>query len=546
MTNFSIKSRSSFIDQLTTKTFDVIIVGGGITGAGVLLDAQLRGLSCCLIEMQDFSEGTSSRSTRLIHGGLRYLKQFNFKLVKETGKERNVVAHIARHLTHPKKVMIPAIKNGTYSKTQLKIALWIYEKLAQVPKALRHKSYGLKEFTSVLPGINTKGLLGGIEYIEYQTNDARLTIEVIKKGVEEGGVAISKMKVVELLKNENNQAIGVKAYDMLNDKDITISGTCIINATGPWADDLMKRKKKTVLSKIKPSKGVHLVFDPQRFPLAKAVYFDTPDNRMIFAIPEDGKVYVGTTDTFYEGNIVSPEITKGDVAYLLNACNSMFPAISLTPSDVIGAWSGVRPLIHQKDKKPSEISRKYEIYKDASGLLTIAGGKLTGYRKMAEKVVNLSIKHHFVSRGLINNKTASYKLCGSDFKNELDYQTCHSNFLKKAVNLGWKKEEAQWVFSHYGSECEIILNDETAVPNGFPTYLYHSLMYSLTREMVLTPSDFLIRRTNLFHFYPDLVQKHYKTIADTIQAYTGKVEMEDQIQGIEKLKNTIANIHQLL
>ena len=354
MKSFSAKNREDFLERLKSTKYDVIIIGGGITGGGILLDAELRGLSCCLLEMQDFSEGTSSRSTRLIHGGLRYLKQWNFKLVRETGQERNVVAHIARHLTHPKKVLLPVVKGGTFSKFQLKLALWIYEKLDEVPNSLRHSGFSKDELLEVIPQIRTRDLKGGIEYVEFQTNDSRLTIEVIKTGVEEGGVAVNRVKVIGFIRNSEQKVIGVKAIDLLTNDEITIEGTSVINATGPWIDELSDKRSEE-LNKIIPTKGIHLVFDQAKFPITKAVYFDTPDRRMIFAIPEDGKVYVGTTDTYFKGEIANPEIENEDVEYLLNACNSMFPGIEIRQMDVISAWSGIRPLIYQKDKKPSEI-----------------------------------------------------------------------------------------------------------------------------------------------------------------------------------------------
>ena len=247
MNSFSSKNRSKIRQSLKDNHFDLLIIGGGITGAGILVDAQSRGLSCCLIEKEDFAEGTSSRSTRLIHGGLRYLKQWNFKLVSDTGKERTVVQHIARHLTYPKKVLVPAIKKGNFSKIQLSLALWVYEKLSQVPKEFRHQRFSKEDIKKSLPFINTKYLLGGIEYVEFQTNDARLTIENIKKGVELKGIAINHTKVLGLKSSKNGKVNGVIAKDFLTKEEYSIKSTCIINATGAWSDqfsDSKKRKRK--------------------------------------------------------------------------------------------------------------------------------------------------------------------------------------------------------------------------------------------------------------------------------------------------------------
>ena len=519
--NFSAVNRTKVIDQLVTTQFDMIIIGGGITGAGILLDAQLRGLNCCLIEMQDFSEGTSSRSTKLIHGGLRYLKQFNFKLVNETGKERNTLAHIARHLTRRKKVMLPALKNGTFSKLQLRIALWIYEKFARVPKGLRHRSYSVDGFTKVIPGINKKDLLGGVEYIEFQSNDSRLTIEVLKKGVEKGGVALSRLKVLKLIRGENEKITGVAATNTLTKEKINIKADCVINATGPWSDKLFPDNSNSVFAKLKPTKGVHLVFDEQRFKLSRAVYFDTPDGRMIFAIPEAGKVYVGTTDTFFEGDIIDPKITNSDVSYLLDACNNMFPGFELNCSDITGGWSGVRPLIHQANKKPSEISRKYDTIYDKAGLFTIVGGKLTGYRKMAKKIVDKAVQKKFSNRELKECETSGCELIGSDFKDEDHFKQIEEDFLAESKRLGWGHKEAQWVFQHFGSESFKILQNDVNTKGDIPEYLVKSLMYTLSYEMVMSPSDFFVRRTNLFHFDPAIAEKHYNGLADIVYDFLG-------------------------
>jgi len=547
MGDFSILNRQRDIKLLKSKEFDLILIGGGITGAGVFLDAQQRGLSCCLVEMQDFAEGTSSKSTKLIHGGLRYLKQGNFRLVHETGKERNVVAHIARHLTYPKEVLLPIIKGGSFSKLQLKFALWVYEELAQVPKELRHSSYSKNELINALPGIQNKNLLGGIGYVEYQTNDSRLTIEVIKKAVELGGVAVSRLRASELIEGENGVVSSIRVKDITSNDTFTINAKCVVNATGPWTDNLLTVKSNSIIAKIKPTKGVHLVFDQNRFSLSKAIYFDTPDKRMIFAIPEDGKVYVGTTDTFYEGDLTNPTISNSDVAYLLAACNNMFSELDLKSEDIVGAWSGIRPLIDEKNKRPSEISRKYEIYQDASGVLSIAGGKLTGYRKMAEKIVNTAIDKYFHKASLYPCNTSTLKLAGSEFDSNKSYYEILEEFLDSAAKLGWKVEEAKWVFSQFGSQAEAILNLQV-VEGDIPEYLHKTLLFTLENESVQTPSDFFIRRTNLFNFHFELVVLHYDSVSQIINAYLNL--KPDQIATDERKFNamidTLKKINQSL
>lgn len=521
MSSFSSLHRETIINEVKNKQFDLLIIGGGITGAGILVDAQARGLSCCLIEKQDFSEGTSSRSTRLIHGGLRYLKQWNFKLVSDTGKERTVVQHIARHLTYPKKVLVPSIKGGNFSRFQLSLALWVYEKLAKVSKAYRHERLSVKGVKKTVPFIEVKNLLGGIEYVEFQTNDARLTLENIKKGIELGGQALNQAEVLRLKKTSLNKVNGVVVKDLFTNEEFEIEATSVINATGAWSDQFNEEEKEVRMA---PSKGVHLVFDQERFPLTKAIYFDTPDQRMIFAIPDENCTYLGTTDTFEKEDIDRLTVSTSDVAYLLDAALAMFPTLNLKADDIISRWVGVRPLIAEKGKSPSEVSRKHEIFEEKNGMFTIAGGKLTGYRKMAQKITDRVIEAYFQSRTFASCTTKTIRLTGSNFKDELDFKVQQKQFLAMAIENGWNEKQADWVFKLFGSQSKDILNYSVNVEADLPEYLLKTLVFTVKNEMVNSPSDFLIRRTNLCYFYPDIAKQKHEEIARVIYQLLGYSE----------------------
>lgn len=522
MTKFSEKYRSNLLEEIQQQHFDLIIIGGGITGAGILLDAQDRGLKCCLLEMQDFAEGTSSRSTKLIHGGLRYLNQWNFQLVKETGRERTIVQHIARHLTYPKKVIVPAIKDGNFSKLQLNIALWVYEILAKVPKTFLHNRFSKNDLLHLFPFIKSDNLLGGIEYTEFQSNDARLTLENIKTGISLGGTAINLTKVISI-NEEHNIAVGVTAQDLIANTTFDIKGKCIINATGPWSDQFSSHQKK---HRIAPSKGVHLVFPNQKFPITKALYFDTPDKRMIFAIPDENCTYIGTTDNFYKNKLDQLLITSEDVTYLINSVNSAFPSLNLSSKDIISGWVGVRPLINEEGKKPSELSRKHEIFTEGNGLLTIAGGKLTGYRKMAEKIIDQAIIKNFKNDQLTLCNTKSITLIGSNFKNDENYNNKKHQFISHATQNGWSKEECKWVYKLYGSESPKIIDIKGTLKSTLPDYLLKSLLYSIDNEFVSSPSDFLIRRTNLCYFHPKTTLKFKYEISKIIYEELGYTDKQ--------------------
>lgn len=389
--NFSNKNRNEIITSVKKDKLDLLVIGGGITGAGITLDATVRGMKTAVVEMQDFAAGTSSRSTKLVHGGLRYLKQFEIKMVAEVGKEREIVYENGPHVTTPQWMLLPFHKGGTFGSFSTNIGLRVYDFLAGVKKSERRKMLSQQETLNKEPLVKNENLQGGGYYVEYRTDDARLTIEVMKTAVELGAKALNYSKVENLL-YENGKVVGVLINDQLTGEKHEIFADKVVNATGPWVDEIREIDNSKKGKALQLTKGVHLVIDQSRFPLKQAVYFDTPDGRMVFAIPREEKVYVGTTDTFFDEDAVSPNITSSDREYVLKSINYMFPTVKVTESDIESSWAGVRPLILEDGKDPSEISRKDEIWESESGLITIAGGKLTGYRKMAETIVNLVAK----------------------------------------------------------------------------------------------------------------------------------------------------------
>ncbi|MDP4164802.1 MAG: glycerol-3-phosphate dehydrogenase/oxidase, partial [Bacillota bacterium] len=396
--DFSNLYRKEIIEFLTMNEFDVLIIGGGITGAGIALDAATRGMKVALVEMQDFAAGTSSRSTKLVHGGLRYLKQLEFKVVAEVGKERAIVYENGPHVTTPEWMLLPIHKGGTYGKFSTSIGLRVYDFLAGVKQAERRKMLNEKETIEREPLLKKEGLQGGGYYVEYRTDDARLTIEVMKEAAASGASALNYARVSQL-EYQNGNVSGAVIHDILTDSLFTLKAKKVVNATGPWVDTIREKDHSKKGKQLRLSKGVHLVIDQSKFPLKQAIYFDTPDGRMVFAIPRAGKTYVGTTDTFYDEDPIHPTMTVADRNYIIDTIHYMFPEVEIGIKDIESSWAGVRPLIYEDGKDPSEISRKDEIWTSESGLITIAGGKLTGYRKMAEIVADLLAKQ------LVNSTT---------------------------------------------------------------------------------------------------------------------------------------------
>lgn len=504
---FSAFDRETIERNLQEEKFDLVIVGGGITGAGIALDATSRGMSVALVEMGDFASGTSSRSTKLVHGGLRYLQQFEIKEVADLGKERAIVYENGPHVTTPEWMMLPFHKGGNMGKTTASFGIRLYDYLAGVKKNERRKILSAKETLAKNPFVKKDGLKGSGYYVEYRTDDARLTIEVMKKAVELGANAINYTKAEHFLYDDNKQVVGVTVTDRLSGKAYDIKGHRVINAAGPWVDKVRKLDYATNNKHLRLTKGIHLVIDKQKFPMEQAVYFDTPDSRMVFAIPRDKKVYVGTTDTVYDEAVINPKALESDHNYVIKAINYMFPDVHITEKDIESSWAGVRPLIYEEGKDPSEISRKDEVWFSESGLITMAGGKLTGYRKMAEKLLD------DVSKSLAKETGKKYKpvqtkhlpISGGDIGGSEQLEAFLSKKAKEGNNrFGWTLEEGREMAKRFGSNIDQLFTyaqehkeqNETTLPNS----LYAELRYSIQHEAVTTPIDFLLRRTGYLLF----------------------------------------------
>ncbi|MDQ0270473.1 glycerol-3-phosphate dehydrogenase/oxidase [Cytobacillus purgationiresistens] len=503
---FSNINRNEVTHNLENSQYDVLIIGGGITGAGIALDAVTRGMKVALIEMQDFAAGTSSRSTKLVHGGLRYLKQLEVGVVAEVGKERAIVYENGPHVTTPEWMVLPFHTGGTFGKYSTSIGLKVYDFLAGVKRSERRKMLTADETILKEPLIKKEGLNGGGYYVEYRTDDARLTIEVIKEAAARGAHLMNYVKADRLIYHDG-KVVGIQAEDQLSGGRLEVRAKKVINAAGPWVDSIRKMNGSLSKKTLKLTKGVHIVLDQSVFPLKQAIYYDTPDKRMVFAIPRDGKTYVGTTDTFYQHDPRQPKITKEDRNYLLSSIHYMFPTVNISEKDIESSWAGVRPLIYEEGKDPSEISRKDEIWESDTGLITIAGGKLTGYRKMAESIVNLIAKkfkdEH--DRLFSNCLTKNMPISGGDVGGSKNFSHYKEEQISNGKKAGLTMEESEQLLSVYGSNAPILFrmieeDGQEAERYEISILLWAKLKYAIDCEMAATPTDFFYRRTGALLF----------------------------------------------
>ncbi|MFD1928469.1 FAD-dependent oxidoreductase [Sporosarcina siberiensis] len=512
--------RHETIAKMQTEEFDVLIIGGGVTGAGIAMDAASRGLKTALVEMQDFSGGTSSRSTKMIHGGLRYLKSFEIKIVSQVGRERAIVYENGPHVTTPQWLILPIYKNGTFGKFSSSIGLRVYDMLARVKKDERKSMLTVKETLQAEPKFKQEGLLGAGRFVEYRSDDARLTIEVMKEAKTQGATVLNYTKVEEFLYTDE-KIVGIKVVDQLNGESYEIHGKKIVNAAGPWVNTVREKDLPLDNKKLHLTKGVHIVFDQSVFPLKQTIYFDTPDGRMVLAIPRDGKTYIGTTDTDYAGDLKNPKTTEQDQNYLLDAIHFIFPDLEISQSDIESSWAGLRPLIQEEGKDASEISRKDEIWKSKTGLITIAGGKLTGYRKMAETIVDLITSEYQKEDDKIYSpcNTKNMPISGGHVGGSKRFEAYKYSKVRLGMDHGLSKEVAYSLVQNYGSNIDrifaLIENYKTdAEEFGMPVDIYAQVVYSIEDEFTCTPVDFFWRRTGALLFDIAWVHKWKELVID--------------------------------
>ena len=527
--------------------YDLIIIGGGITGAGIALDAASRGLSVVLFEMRDFASGTSSRSTKLIHGGLRYLKQLEVGLVREVGRERAILHQNAPHIVKSEEMLLPIVSDGTLGKRSTSLGLYVYDRLAGVLKGERRTMHQKEETLRLEPLLREDIVIGSGLYREYRTDDARLTIEVLKTAASYGAIAFNYAEVTDFV-YENGKVAGVKVNDKLNVREHDFYAQKVVNASGPWVDRLRQTDGSLEGKQLHLTKGVHLVIKHDRLPIKQAAYFDIEqDNRMMFVIPRGDKVYLGTTDTDYKGEISATRISKDDVTYLLGAVNHIFPTVELSENDIVSGWAGLRPLIHQEGKDPSELSRKDEIFYSPSGLISIAGGKLTGYRKMAERTVDVVVQQLEAeqSKDIPESSTANIQLSGGNFKKPKNVDKYIAKLLEKVAKKQITKRQLTDLVNKYGKNVSFVLylydqqnRTDLTVERRL---LCAELHYAIEHEMVCRLNDFLIRRTGRLYFEPESLQKNHLWLLDEMEAVLGWSKAQ-KIENLEEFEEAVFHI----
>ncbi|EXJ23484.1 Aerobic glycerol-3-phosphate dehydrogenase [Alkalibacterium sp. AK22] len=525
---FSHETRDKTLRTLQQKQWELLIIGGGVTGAGLALHAAARGIDVALVEMQDFAAGASSRSSKLVHGGLRYLKQFDVKLVADVARERNVIGRNAPHIAQPDYMLMPVYdeEGASFDTFSAEVALHLYDYLAEVDETWAHYMVEHDRVLEEEPALNSEQLKAGGFYLDYTNDDARLTIETIKKAHEMGAAIVNYVKAEAFHYSEDGQINGISGQNTLNGESFEIRADVVVNATGPWSDETRKQGKRETEKKMFPTKGVHFVVDHDKLPVKRTIYTDTgqQDNRMFFIIPRGDKTYFGTTDTPFEGTYEEPSITREDVDYLLKAVNHRFPSANLKLKDIESSWAGLRPLIQDEDNSdPSGISRGHEVFTEEDGLITIAGGKLTDYRRMAEDTFEV-IDQAFETYGKTFKEvdTKIIPLSGGDVPDPSAFADFVSEQAKQGIKIGLSEADAAFLADWYGSNVTDLFNlSEEAKTYDLPLKEALQLAYSLKYEMVLAPADFFNRRTGMLFFNIRQIEKLKQPVLDILSERLG-------------------------
>lgn len=486
-------SRDAALTRLAERRdqpFDLLVVGGGITGAGIALDAAARGLSVALVERNDFASGTSSKSSKLVHGGLRYLEQREFSLMREAAQERDLLRVLAPQLVEPMPFVLPV--SDKWERAKFGIGLWAYDALASFKNLAVHRYLGVDETETAVPAIPRGSVKGGFLFYDCKNDDVRLVMEVLVQAVRYGATVANYAKVIDLEGSEDTCSATIE--EGTSGETFEIRARRIVVAAGVWSDRVEAMANAEADRRLRPSKGVHLCFRRDTLPIGDTAAFipDADRKRMLFVIPWLDAVIVGTTDTNYEGDIDHPGVDDEDRRYCIDAVNSIF-GVGLTDDDIAGAWAGLRPLIVGKAGSTADLSRKHALYDIAPGIIGITGGKLTTYRRMAKDAVD-RVAEELSHEGRC--KTGWIRLGCTDIN------ALNSAVGRRASRLGIDGERAKNLMRCYGDRALDILDiieeegSAEAIGPGLRP-LAAEAVYTARAEMVVHLGDLMERRTRL-------------------------------------------------
>jgi glycerol-3-phosphate dehydrogenase len=489
--------RAEALGRITEREFDVLVVGGGVTGAGAALDAAARGLSVALVEARDFAAGTSSRSSKLIHGGLRYLEQLDFKLVREALKERSLLLNrLAPHLVRPVRFLLP-LRHRVWERGYIGAGVLLYDTLGGARALPRHRHLGKRSALAGARGLRSNALVGAIQYYDAQVDDARHTMMLARTAAEEGACVLTRTRVTTLLREEGRVA-GARVRDLEHGADFEVRARTVISATGVWSEDLSAAAGQSAPFTVRASKGVHLVVPREKIELDGDGLILRTEKSVLFVIPWGRHWIIGTTDTPWDLDRDHPAASRADVDYILDHVNSVL-RIPIWHEDIEGVYTGLRPLVSTADAgrtNTTKISREHVVAHPVPGLVLVAGGKYTTYRVMAEDAVTMAATD--LDRPVPESPTARLPIAGAP-----GYHGMWHHRQELAERAGLTSAVVEHLLGRYGTRIQDLLElirerPELAEPiEGGEEYLAAEAVYAVSHEGALHLEDVLTRRTRI-------------------------------------------------
>ncbi|MFK8137830.1 MAG: glycerol-3-phosphate dehydrogenase/oxidase [Bdellovibrionales bacterium] len=532
MKEFSKYTREKNLKEIPGTEFDLAIIGGGINGAGIARDAASRGMKVVLVEADDFASGTSSRSSKLVHGGIRYLENFEFGLVFEALSERAKLFDLAPHLVHPLRFVLPVYKGARVGLNKLGMGMMLYDVLSLFEAPELNERLGAEEVKERLGSIDTKNLEGAYVYSDAYMDDDRLTIESLRSANDFGANIVNYVSADSAV-YKDGKVVGLKCTDQLSGNKLEIKAKHFVSSVGPWTDIFCEKIFEDWKSRMRPTKGVHLTFARERLQLDQAVVMVSNDEkRIVFGIPRHEMTIFGTTDTDFSGDPKDVKVTKEDVEYLLELINEYFPDAKIQESDIVSSYCGVRPLVEDGSETEGKTSREHEIWTDPRNFTIVAGGKYTTYRLIAEQAVEKLLESFTLEEQVQFDKSKS--------KQPLNTKATFSAMNRaRAHKLEWQKDTGfsdkilDKLIDRHGLETSDLISDLELkdVPGELEMWKLE-LKHAMKNTMCLSLRDYYFRRVPLFLSYQDHGEKYKQELAGLASQYLGS-NVDDQIQQLD-------------
>lgn len=536
--NFSFVQRQEFLNQIPQTHFDLCIIGGGITGAGVARDAASRGMKVCVIEQNDFASGTSSRSSKLIHGGIRYLENLEFHLVFEALNERRVLFEIAPHLVHPLTFVLPIYDSSRVGMFKMGLGMWLYDALALFHTPKFHERMGFETTMHRVPYLKAAGLKGSYLYSDAYMDDDRLVLETLRSAHSFGAMAVNYVKVLKSNKNTKGRIESLECEDLKTNKKFSVQAKHFISTVGPWTDlvgqNLLDEWKKL----LRPSKGIHFTIPHKKLPIKDAIVMATDkDKRIIFAIPRGEMVIIGTTDTDYPQNPEDVHSDKADIDYLLSIVDKYFGHAKISKADIIASYAGVRPLVNDGSQTESKTSREHVVKHTPNNITFVAGGKYTTYRRMARDIVEEVLSKEFELEQKIQFARNQTRLPINPEVTAETLKVAYSQVEVWVKEYGISIQDATILASRHGMEAVEILDN--AKKQDVDSIWQIEALHAIDKTMCLHLRDFMLRRSPLYLTQKDHGFSNLEGIAKMMQKKLGWTDTQKNAE-VDLYKDHIA------